>query len=177
ISLSQAHFPEARAKAEKLLALAGTQFPAITISAKRVLGLAQSYGGASALGRQTCAEVVEQAKPLNDPFQFATAQLALAEALLLAGDSAAALTNALQAQESFAQRGQPGWQWRALLIASLACRAKGDIAKAREYALQASDLISKLEQRWGAANFGTYASRPDVQRFRKQLSEVAAAER
>jgi tetratricopeptide (TPR) repeat protein len=177
ISLSQALFAEARTKAEKLVAQTGTQFPAITIGAKRVLGLAQSYGGAVAFGKQTCAEVIALAKPLNDPFQFATAQLAFAEALLLAGDSADALTNALQAQESFAQRGQQAWQWRAFLIAALASKARGDNAKTREYALQASELVSKLEQRWGAANFNSYLSRPDIQRLRRQLSEVAAARR
>ncbi len=175
ISLSQGHFPEAKAKAEKLLALIGAQFPAITIDAKRVLGLAQSYSGAAALGKQTCAEAVEMAKPQNDPFQFATAQLALAEAMLLAGDSAGALTSALQAQESFARREQHGWEWRAWLVAALASKKAGDNGKAREYAAQATESLSKIEQRLGATNFSSYVSRPDIQRCKKQLSEVAGS--
>lgn len=175
ISLSQALFPEAKAKAEKVLALTGTQFPAMTIGAKSVLGLAQAYGGAAASGKQTVADAVEVAKRLNDPGQLAEAQFALAEALLLGRDSQTALTNALEAQKIFTRCGRQGSEWRAWLIAALASRSAGDGAKAREYALQASESLSKLEQRLGTANFTSYLSRPDVQRLRKQLSDVAGS--
>ena len=175
ISLSQARFPEAKAKAEKVLALAGTQFPAMTIGAKSVLGLAQAYGGAAASGKQTVADAVEVAKRLNDPGQLAEAQFALAEALLLARDSQTALTNALEAQKTFGRCGQQESEWRAWLIAALASRGAGDSGKTREYALQSSESLSKLEQRLGAANFNSYLSRPDVQRLRKQLNDVAGS--
>ena len=175
ISLSEARFSEAKAKAEKVLALTGAQFPAMTIGAKSVLGLAQAYGGAAASGKQTVADAVEVAERLNDPGQLAEAQIALAEALLLARDSQTALTNALEAQKTFTRCGQRGWEWRAWLIAALASRSAGDTGKAREYALQASESVSKLEQRLGTANFNSYLNRPDVQRLRKQLSEVAGS--
>jgi tetratricopeptide (TPR) repeat protein/predicted Ser/Thr protein kinase len=177
ISLSQGHLPEAKAKTEKLLSLIGTQFPVIAIGAKRVLGLAQSYAGAAATGKQTCAEAVEMAKRVNDPVQLARAQLALAQAMLLTGDRQASLASALQAQESFTRRDQPGGEWQALVIAAGASRGTGDNGKAREYALRASESLSKLEQRWGTANFNNYLSRPDIQRSRKQLSEVTGADK
>ena len=87
IDLSQERFPDAKDKAEKLLAIAGTQFPAISANGSRVLGMAQAYGGAAAAGKAKCAEAVELAKQLNDPWQLAKAQLALAETMLLSGDS------------------------------------------------------------------------------------------
>jgi tetratricopeptide (TPR) repeat protein/predicted Ser/Thr protein kinase len=175
ISLSQARFPEAKARAEKVLALTGTQFPAMTIGAKSVLGLAQAYGDNAASGKQTVAGAVEAAQRLNDPEQLAEAQFALAEALLLARDSQTALTNALEAQKTFTRCGQQGSEWRAWLIAALASRSAGDSGKAREYAVQSSASLSAFEQRLGTANFSGYLSRPDVQRLRKQLSEVSGS--
>ena len=118
---------------------------------------------------------VEMARPLNDPGQLAGAQFALAETTLLTGDSQTALTDALQARESFTRCDQQESEWRAWLIAALASRGAGDGGKAREYALQSSESLSKLEQRLGTTNFTSYLSRPDIQRFRKQLSDVAAS--
>jgi len=177
ISLSQGHLPEAKAQTEKLLALIGTQFPVIAIGAKRVLGLAQLYAGAAAIGKRTCAEAVEMAKRVNDPGQLARAQLALAEAMLLAGDRQASLTSALQAQESFTRRDQHGGEWQSWVIAAGASRSVGDNGKAREYALRASESLSKLEQRWGTANYNSYLSRPDIRRLWKQLNELTGSSR
>ena len=160
-----------------MLALIGTQFPVIAIGAKRVLGLAQLYAGAAATGKRTCAEAVEMAKRVNDPGQLARAQLALAEAMLLAGDRQASLTSALQAQESFTRRDQHGGEWQSWVIAAGASRSVGDNGKAREYALRASESLSKLEQRWGTANYNSYLSRPDIRRLWKQLNELTASSR
>ncbi len=177
ISLSQWHLPEAKAQTEKLLALIGTQFPVIAVGAKRVLGLSQLYTGAAATGKRTCAEAVEMAKRANDPWQLARAQLALAEAMLLAGDRQASLASALQAQESFTRRDQHGGEWQSWVIAAGASRSVGDNGKAREYALRASESLSKLEQRWGTANYNSYLSRPDIRRLWKQLNELTGSSR
>jgi hypothetical protein len=133
-----------------------------------------AYGGAAAAGAGKCAQALELAKQLNDPWQFAKAQLALAEAMLLAGDSPGACANALQAQEVFARLGQQASEWRALAIAALASEKLGDKTKAAEYALRANDSQGKLEQRWGKENYGAFLNRPDIQRMRKQLEQVAA---
>jgi serine/threonine protein kinase/Tfp pilus assembly protein PilF len=175
IDLSQNHFPEAKDKVEKLLAIAGTQFPEISANGMRVLGMTQAYGGAAAVGRAKCAEALELAKQLNDPWQLAKAQLALAEAALLSGDTQGAFSNALQAQEVFARLGQQSSEWRAEAIVALANWKLGDKTKAQEYALRANDSLSKLEQRWGKGNYDTFLSRPDVQRLRKQPGQLTGS--
>ena len=126
-------------------------------------------------GKAKCAEAVELAKQLNDPWQLAKAQLALAETMLLSGDSQGASKTALQAQEVFARLGQQASEWRALVVAALASGKSGDKNKAQEYALRANDSLSKLEQRWGKENYGTFLSRLDVQRLRKQLAQLTGS--
>jgi hypothetical protein len=116
------------------------------------------------------------AKQLNDPAQLASAQSAFAVALLLAGDSRSAATNALQAQEVFARLGQTESEWQALLIAAQASENLGDKNQARDYAMRARDAFSKLEQRWGSEDYKSYLSRPDIQRFRKQLERLTGAQ-
>jgi len=95
---------------------------------------------------------------------------------LLAGDSRAALTNALQAQEVFARLGQIESEWQILLIAAQASENSGDKTKAREYATRAKDTLAKLEQRWGSEDYKSYLSRPDVQRFSRQLEQLIGSQ-
>jgi serine/threonine protein kinase/Tfp pilus assembly protein PilF len=175
IALIQGNFADARSKAEKIFEAAGEEFKGTAIGAKIVMGLAQSYGGATAAGKQAATEAFEMAKQLQDPAQLALAQMALAEAQLLAGDSRAASGNALQADDIFARLGQPASEWRALVIAAQASHKLGDKSKAREYAMRARDSLSKLEQRWGSENYNSYLGRPDVQRFRKQVDQLAGS--
>jgi tetratricopeptide (TPR) repeat protein/predicted Ser/Thr protein kinase len=175
IVLSQERFPDAKDKAEKLLATAGTQFSEVSLNSRRILGLAQAYGGATAAGKEKCTQAVDLAKQLNDPLELARTQLALAEAMLLSGDSQGAFNTALQAQAVFARLGQQASEWRALVVATLASGKLGDKSKAQEYALRANDSLSKLEQRWGKENYDTFLSRPDVQRFRKQLAQITGS--
>jgi tetratricopeptide (TPR) repeat protein len=175
IDLSQERFPEAKDKTEKLLGIAGTQFPEISANGRRVLGMAQAYGGAAAAGKATCAEAVELARHLNDPWQLAKAQLALAETMLLSGDSQGAAKTALQSQEVFARLGQRASEWRALVVAAVASERSGDKNKAQEYALRAKASESDLEQRWSKDYFNTFLSRPDVQRLRKQLGQLTGS--
>jgi serine/threonine protein kinase/Tfp pilus assembly protein PilF len=171
-ALLQDNFPEARTTAEKVVEAAGTEFRGAAASAKIVVGLAQSYSGGKAAGKQATAAAVDLARQLNDPAQLATAQLALAAASLLEGNSAAALSNAQEAEAVFTRLDQPGSAWQALLIAAQASQNLGDKNRAHEYAMRASDTFSKLEQRWGSDNYKSYLSRPDIQRFRKQLEQL-----
>jgi serine/threonine protein kinase/Tfp pilus assembly protein PilF len=172
IALSQEQFPLAKDKAENLLGTAGEQFPEITLNGKLILGLALAYGGASTTGRTKCVEALDLARQLNDPGESAKAQLALAETMLLAGDSQGGLKNALEAREVFARFGQQASEWRALAVAANASAKLGDKNKAHEYASRANELVAGLEQRWNRDNWDTFLSRPDVQRFRKQLERV-----
>jgi hypothetical protein len=174
IALTQNHIPEARDKSEKLLTLAAPKFPEISMNATWILGLAMAYGG-TATGKQKCAEAVELAKQLNDRWQSAKAQLALAEALFVSGDAQGAANTALQARQTFAQLGHQASEWRALVLAALASEKLGDKTKAQEYAVQSNESLSKLEQTWGKENCDSFLSRPDIQRLRKQLEQVTSA--
>lgn len=105
----------------------------------------------------------------GDPWLISRAQLALASALVEDNEAQGALTNALAAQESFARAGQHDSEWRAWLVAARASRRAGDEAKAREYAANAADSLTRLQQKWGGDIYSNYIARPDVQFLRKQL--------
>ncbi|HEY3040482.1 MAG TPA: hypothetical protein VGJ66_17215 [Pyrinomonadaceae bacterium] len=171
----QENFANARVMAEKVVEAAGTEFKGAVTGAKIVIGLSESYSGAKGAGKQTLSEAVDLARQLNDPAQLATAQLALAQTMLLAGDSRAASNYALQAEEVFERLGQTASEWQALLITAQASQNLGDKGRARGYAMRAKDSLYKLEQRWGSENYSTYLSRPDIQRFRKQLEQLTGA--
>jgi tetratricopeptide (TPR) repeat protein len=175
IALMQEDFPNARAAAEKASEAAGKEFSNLVADAKIVIGLSESYSGAKSAGKRTTGEAVDLVKQLNDPARLATAQLAQAMVALVDGDSRAASSYALQAQEVFARLGQPASEWRALLIAAQASQNLGDKTRAREYAMRAKDTLSKLEQRWGTENYNSYLRRPDIERFRKQLEQLTSS--
>jgi serine/threonine protein kinase/Tfp pilus assembly protein PilF len=175
ISLSEGRFAEAKAGAEQVLQAAGADMRNVGTSAKIVIGLAHSYSGGKALARQLATQAVDMAKELNDPAQLATAQLAFAEIMLISGDAQAAAGSALEARQAFGRLGQPASEWRALLIAAQASQNGGDKTKAHEYAGQARDTLARLEQRWGSENYQSYLRRPDVQRYRKQMDQIAGS--
>lgn len=172
IALMEENFAAAKTAAEKVVAAAGTEFTSDALAAKIVMGLAVSYGGAKAAGKQLTSEAVDLARQINDPAELARAQLALAQAMLIEGDSKGAAANALQAQEVFARLDRPASEWETLLIAAKASQNLGDRSGAHEYAMRARDTFAKLEQRWGSEDYKSYLSRLDVQRFLKQLEQL-----
>lgn len=175
IALAQQRFADAGNKAKELLGMTGNEFPGVSANVTRVLGLAMAYGGNATAGKQKCAEAVELTNQLNDSWQLARAQLALAEATLLAGDAPGAVNVVLQADEVFALIGQTASEWRALAVAALANQKSGDKNKAQEYAGRANEALSKLEQSWGRDNRDSFLARPDTARFKKQIDQIAAA--
>jgi hypothetical protein len=68
--------------------------------------------------------------------------------------------------------GKQDFEWLAWLTAARATRSIADENKTREHATRATDLLSGLQQRWGADYYTGYLSRPDIDFFRKQLSEL-----
>ena len=152
-----------------MLAAEGPQFSDATAHAKLVVALAQAYRGRAATAQHAVLGAVDMAKRLNDPWWLSRSQLALAEIMLLAGESPGALAAALDAQASFTRSGQHDSEWRAWLIAALASQRAGDGAKAHEYGRRAADVLHGLEAQWGAENAKTYLARPDIQRLRQQL--------
>jgi serine/threonine protein kinase/Tfp pilus assembly protein PilF len=176
LALASRDFATAKSKGELTLALAGEQNKKMAIEAKLVIARAQVATGAAVAGVQTCRETLDAAKGLGDASLFASALLAYAESLLAANDAQGALTNALEAQESFARAGRRESEWRALLLAARAAARANHADAARDYATRAAAALDELQRAWGG-DFDTYQARPDVQLWRKQLSELTAASR
>ena len=169
LALSRRRFPEARAKARQSLDASGLEYEVTAIEAKFTLGLAQALSGAAAEGRKLCAEAAEQARRSGDAALLSRALLALAEAELESKDAAAALDHARQAQERLLSASQSESEWRAWLIIARASRELRDEGGARAALSRAGDILSGLEQKWGAEAFTSYTGRPDIQVYRKQL--------
>ncbi len=170
LALATRRWPEARTEAERALALAGTQYPESIVQAKRVLGLAQTFAGTPAAGVRTCQEAFEQATRIGDPALIARAGLALATAQLDNGEPAAALANALRAEEHLAHAGSLASDWQAWLVAARAAERAGQAAQARGYAANARTALANLQQNWSTEAYNSYLMRPDVQFAQKQLS-------
>jgi serine/threonine protein kinase/Tfp pilus assembly protein PilF len=165
---------EAKSKGEQVAALAGDQDKKANAEAKLVVALAQVSSGAGVAGSQTCRDALDAAKSLGDASLFSSALVAYAESLLASGDAQGALTNALEAQESFARAGRRESEWRALLLAARAAARANHADAAHDYASRASAALDDLQRAWGG-DFDTYQARPDVQVWRKQLAELTAA--
>jgi serine/threonine protein kinase/tetratricopeptide (TPR) repeat protein len=173
IALSERKFAEAKAKSQQAIELAGTQYESVAIQAKYTLGLAQSFLNDAGDGVKNCEEAVEMAKGAGDAGLLSRAQLALAESLLEKGDAEGALSNALEAQQSFNRASQLESEWRAWAIAARASRLKKDLKDASEQMAQAENVFTQLRQKWGDEAFEGYQkNRPDIQFSHKQLGEA-----
>ncbi|HEY2975354.1 MAG TPA: tetratricopeptide repeat protein [Pyrinomonadaceae bacterium] len=174
LALSERNFPEAAAKAQQAITLAGTQQNDLAIPATFTLGLARAFAGAASAGQLKCRQAVEMARQSGDPGLLSEALLSLAEAMIENGNSVGALENALESETLFARSGKADREWLALLIAARASRSAGDSQKASEYSSDAKALLAALQQKWGNDNYNSYLNRPDVKFSRKQLSEFIA---
>ncbi|MEO8433272.1 MAG: protein kinase [Pyrinomonadaceae bacterium] len=171
IDLSEGRFSEARSKAERSLTLAGPKTSHIWVDAKHQLGLVLTRSGAKGAGLQSSQEAVEMAKQVKDERLVSLTLLGHAEALLESGGFTAALADAREAQQRFAQAGQRESEWQAWIIAAKASQKLDDYAGAREQLLHAKEVLDGLAQKWGTEAFNGYLSRPDIQRLHKQLEE------
>ncbi|HEV7889500.1 MAG TPA: protein kinase [Pyrinomonadaceae bacterium] len=177
MDLSRRRFTDARAKSgQALAALQQVARPKeVKADAEVLICLAEALGGAPLRGKTLCDEAARVADDIGDPVFISVAQLALAEALLGAGDPAGARETALRAEEFFARSENVESDWRALALLGMACRRSGDETTAHDYFTRAAAQLSKLEQSLGEEAAG-YLSRPDVQRLRRELGGDAVAE-
>ena len=171
IATSQIQYAEAKKQAQLALDLS-EKIPDIAARSKRALCLAQALSGSASEGRKLCEEALAAAQSLKSRELITSAQLALAEAMLLDKDTAGALQTALDVQKIFGQSGQKASEWRALLIAARASDLAGDKTAARDYAARAETACSALQQLWGADSYESYLRRPDIQMYRKQLAQI-----
>jgi tetratricopeptide (TPR) repeat protein len=139
-----------------------------------LLGLAQLLSGSTQEGRVNCEKAAGMLTPTSDPLTVAEVKMALAQALIQSGDSAGALTIAVEVAQTFARLGKQDFQWLASLLAARAAQAAGQSQQAHDYALQAQSLLAGLEQRWGNDYYQSYLKRPDIQFHQDQLKELLA---
>jgi serine/threonine protein kinase/Tfp pilus assembly protein PilF len=172
MALSQRAWLRAKTESLKALSLSGTEFKTTIVEADFTYGLAQTFSGAAADGRVQCEKAVRLVTELGDAGRLSEALLALADIMLQSGDSQAALTTSRQAQELLTKLGRQDLEWLAWLITARATQKAGDESSAREHAKHATDLLAGLEHKWGADNYAKYLARPDIENFRKQLSEL-----
>lgn len=172
MALSELHHSEALAESRTASALGGTQDKDFSVQVSYTLGLAELRSGTWRAGVAECQKAFDLATRAGDPRLISSAQLALAEAQLVNGDTQDALTSALQAQETSARLGRRHSEWRAWLIAAQASHRLQDETKVQESAAHAAELLTALERAWGTNDYKGYLSRPDVQRYRKQLDEL-----
>jgi serine/threonine-protein kinase len=172
MALSESRYGEAVAESRKASALGGVQEKDFSVLVFSTYGLAELHSGTSRAGLEKCQKAFDVATNAGAPRLMSNSQLALAEVLLVSGDAANALTFALQAQQTFARLGSRHSEWRAWLIAAQASRRRQDESKVDEYATRAAGLLTALEKALGTSEYNSYLSRPDVQRYRKQLDEL-----
>ena len=171
VALSQGQYTDGRKEAQAALELSD-KFPDVALLARSTLGLAAALSGSVAEARKLCDEAFAAAQQLKSRPLTTSAQLALAEVMLLQKDTAGALETALAAQKVFAQSGQQDSEWRALLIAARAHNLAGNRSAAQDYAARADQACNALPQKWGAEAYQSYLKRPDIQNYRKQLSDL-----
>jgi tetratricopeptide (TPR) repeat protein len=172
MALSQRRLPEAKAKAQEALSLAGTQYKEVALQATHTIALSQALSGSPRPAKKMCEDAVATAKEVNSPRLLSSALLALAEVLLLGSDAQGALAAALQSQTMFASGGQQDSEWRALLIAALASQLAGNSSATQDYASRAASQRAGLQSRWGAESYDSYSRRPDIQMYVKQLTQL-----
>ncbi len=175
MALSEGHFPEARSRAQTSAGLAGTQYQELALHSKYTIGMALALSGSAQPARKLCEEAVTAAREIKISRALSSATLALAEVLLLGGDTSGALASALQAQTMFAAAGQGDSEWRSWLIGARASQRAGTKAAALDYATRASTQRAALQSRWGAQVYETYSRRPDIQSYLKQLDQLLAS--
>jgi tetratricopeptide (TPR) repeat protein len=169
IALSERDFAKAKDESEQAMQLADKQYEELFVQAKLTRGLAKAFSGAAREGKLDCEEAVEMARRGGDEALLSTALLTLAETQLEAGDARNALSTALTAKDRFAAAAQHESEWRAWLVAARAHRRQGDETAAKDALAHANDVISQLQQQWGAEAFASYLTRPDIQLAHKQL--------
>jgi len=172
MALSEGRFPDAKREGQKAMQLAAKQYKDIDINAKFSIGLAEALSGAPQPAKLLCQEAAAMARESGLPRIISSAQLALAEVLVLAKDAEGALRAALDAQRLCARFGQQDSEWRALLFAARASQLAGDLPAAQTYASRAQTLSDGLRERWGADAYEGYLRRPDIQNYRNQIDQI-----
>ena len=177
LAISEGRFSDARKEGQQALQLSAKQYQAIDLTAKFSIGLAEALSGAPQPAKQLCQEAAAMANESKLPRLISSAQLALAEVLVLGRDGAGALKAAMEAQSLCARAGQQDSEWRALLLAASASELAGDRSAAQSYASRARTLCDGLRDKWSPDSYEGYMRRPDIQNYRRQMDQILSRSR
>jgi len=172
MALSQLNFADAKTKGQEALEAAGTEFRDVALQARYTIGLATAQSGQALAAKKLCEEAAAAAKDLKMPRLESSALLALAEVQLINNDAAHALITVRQAQTLFAKSGQQDSEWQAWLLAGRASQLAGDRADAQTCASRADSLCTSLQAKWGKDSYESYLRRPDIEKYRRQLTQL-----
>jgi tetratricopeptide (TPR) repeat protein len=112
---------------------------------------------------------VTEARSVNN------AKLSLAEAYLLSGNPAKALTIAIEVNNYFVGKNQNESAWRALSIASdAAVKLKDNQINSKDFASKALEMLTKIKSDWGEDYFKNYLLKPDVKFYYYQIGQLAS---
>ena len=165
--LSRQNYKNALAESQKAIDLSGAESGEIFVQATFTKGLANSRSNAKVVGKELCRKAVEEAAKTGMAHLSLKSKLALAETLLANGEAQEALNVLLEMQKSFVNSSSIPTAWRSFSIASQASSILKDVSKSQQYAARANELLAEIEKDFGAENYKSYLSRPDVQIYRK----------
>jgi hypothetical protein len=173
MALSQLHFDEAKAKGQEALDAAGSEYRDVVLLAKSTIGLATALSGKAQQARKLCEEAVVIAKEVKISRLESSALLALAEVQLASNDATHALLTIKQVQANLSTQQQDS-QWQSWLIAARANELAGNRSEAQACALRAEAICTGLRNLWGPESYESYLRRPDIENYRKQLTQILA---
>ena len=169
IALSEENATASKAAAKRAAALSGDEVSHTGVEALCLLAMAEIKFGSKSEGLKLSQKALEMAKQVRDEHLLSVAELDNADALLATNDLTSAVAMARDAQQRFAQAKQQESEWQAWLVIAHATRKQNDAPASIQAAKRGNELMSGLEQKWGAEAFGTYMSRPDIKNQRAQI--------
>jgi tetratricopeptide (TPR) repeat protein len=169
MALSTEDFKNSIADSDKALEVSAGKYKSLDVRAGFTAGLAEARSGRAESGRKKCEAALMLARTLSNYALLSQALLAAAESALLAGDSQAALSNAVEAQQRLTAAQQHEGEWLALALQALAVAKSGDHDRAHELAEKARTSLSSLEQQWGSDSYHQYLARKDIRSVTAKL--------
>ena len=168
LALSRLDYAEARKRLAAALVLNDAADRALQGELKALQAPLEAATGRGPEAVRKCTDAVQEASAMS-PMNRVEASLWCAEAAVASREPGLALDWLGKAQGQFASLPEAGW--RAGLITARALSLQGNGPAALEAARRAAAQLAELEKRW-PADIKNYFSRPDVQRWRRQLQPL-----
>ncbi len=167
--LSQGRNTQALQKALQALQSSAGMRPSMILDFETVAARAESKLGNRDKARTLSNATLQLAKRLNDHQLTAYASLIRAAIEYESSNYIAARPFAEAAKQYFSKLGKEELKFQSLFYLAEAYRGANMPKQANAYAEEALTALSKIERRWGTANFQAYLNRPDINQARNSL--------